>query len=50
MVNAHETAWAHLNGRSVEEKKEEIAKTDLKGKDRELFIKGKEIYMPGRFL
>ncbi len=44
MVDAHETAFAHLNGRSVEEKKEEVTKTHLKGKDLELFTKGKAIY------
>ena len=33
MANAHETAVAHLNGRSVEEKKEEIVKRILKGKN-----------------
>ncbi|MEX2235468.1 MAG: PVC-type heme-binding CxxCH protein [Cyclobacteriaceae bacterium] len=44
MVHAYETALAHLNGKSVEEKKEESITTDLKGKERDLFIKGKEIY------
>jgi mono/diheme cytochrome c family protein/glucose/arabinose dehydrogenase/lysophospholipase L1-like esterase len=44
MIAAHETAQAHLNGKSVEEKKEEISKTHLKGKDLELYIKGKAIY------
>lgn len=44
MVNAYETALAHLNGKSVEEKKEESVKTHLKGAERDLFIKGKEIY------
>ena len=44
MVHAHETALAHLNGRSVEEKKEEVVQTDLKGAERELFIAGKAIY------
>lgn len=39
-----ETAVAHLNGLSVEEKKEEDIKTSLSGSDRELFILGKEIY------
>ena len=32
------------NGRRVEEKKEEVTKTDLKGKDLDLFLKGKAIY------
>jgi mono/diheme cytochrome c family protein/glucose/arabinose dehydrogenase len=44
MVHAHETALAHLNGKSVVEKKEEILTTDLKGAERELFVKGKAIY------
>jgi mono/diheme cytochrome c family protein/glucose/arabinose dehydrogenase len=44
MQPAHETAFAHLNGRSVEEKKEEITKSNLKGKELELYTKGKEIY------
>ena len=45
MIPAHETAWAHLNGRSVVEKKEEAIKTHLKGKDLDLFSKGKAIYI-----
>jgi mono/diheme cytochrome c family protein len=44
MVYAHETALAHLQGRSVKEKKEAIVQTELKGTERELFIKGKAIY------
>ncbi len=45
MIHAHETAKAHLNGRSlVEEKEVDIVQTDLEGLDRDLFIKGKEIY------
>lgn len=44
MVHAYETALAHLNGHAVEEKKEAIVKTDLKGVERDLFIKGKAIY------
>jgi mono/diheme cytochrome c family protein/glucose/arabinose dehydrogenase len=44
MVHAYETALAHLNGKSVEEEREEAIKTDLKGEQRALFIKGKEIY------
>jgi mono/diheme cytochrome c family protein/glucose/arabinose dehydrogenase/lysophospholipase L1-like esterase len=44
MVHAHETAVAHLNGREVKEKKEEVVKTELKGAERDLLIKGKEIY------
>jgi glucose/arabinose dehydrogenase/mono/diheme cytochrome c family protein len=44
MVHAHETALAHLQGKSVKEKKEVIVKTSLKGAERDLFIKGKAIY------
>lgn len=44
MIHAYEAALAHLNGTFVEEKKEVAVKTDLKGAERELFIKGKEIY------
>ena len=44
MVHAHEAAVAHLKGESVEEKKEAIVATSLEGTERDLFIKGKEIY------
>jgi len=44
MVHAHETALAHLEGHSVEEKKQAEVVTALKGKAREQFIAGKEIY------
>ena len=44
MIHAYETAIAHLEGKSVREKKEESITTHLKGAERELFIKGKEIY------
>jgi mono/diheme cytochrome c family protein/glucose/arabinose dehydrogenase len=44
MVSVHETALAHLNGTSIEEKKEEVTKTHLTGKDLDLFTKGKAIY------
>lgn len=44
MADAYETARAHLEGRSVNEKREDEIVTDLKGKARELYIKGKEIY------
>jgi mono/diheme cytochrome c family protein len=45
MAPAFETAIAHLNGRSVAEKKEEIVKTHLEGRDLELYLKGKAIYI-----
>jgi len=44
MVDIHATAVAHLNGMSLKEKKQEDVITNLKGTDKELFIKGKEIY------
>jgi mono/diheme cytochrome c family protein/glucose/arabinose dehydrogenase len=44
MVYAHETAVAHLNGRNVQAKKEAVVQTDLKGAERDLFVKGKAIY------
>ncbi len=44
MVHAHETALAHLQGKSVKEQKEAVVQTDLKGPQLELFVKGKEIY------
>ncbi len=44
MVHAFQTAEAHLNGKSLEEVKEEAAKTDLEGDNLALFNLGKEIY------
>jgi mono/diheme cytochrome c family protein len=44
MVHAYETALAHLEAKSVKEKKEEAVITHLKGEEKEKFIKGKEIY------
>jgi glucose/arabinose dehydrogenase/mono/diheme cytochrome c family protein len=44
MVGTFETVQAHLNGRSLEEAKEEAAKTTLTGTNLELFNFGKEIY------
>lgn len=44
MIHAYETAVAHVEGKNVREKKEEMIATNLKGKEREMFIKGKEIY------
>jgi mono/diheme cytochrome c family protein/glucose/arabinose dehydrogenase/lysophospholipase L1-like esterase len=44
MVHAQETAVAHLNGKSVVEKKEEAVQTHLKGAERALFVQGKAIY------
>ncbi len=44
MVHAYETALAHLNGHEVEKEKEQIVKTELKGAERDLYLKGKAIY------
>ncbi|MDF7816648.1 HEAT repeat domain-containing protein [Runella sp. MFBS21] len=44
MVNAHETAVAHLSGTSVKKAKEAETKSNLKGAEAELFAMGKEIY------
>ncbi len=44
MAPAYETAVAHINGKSREERKEEIIQTRFTGIQQELFIKGKEIY------
>jgi len=44
MQTTYETALAHLNGRSVQEEKDESISTKLTGAERELFIQGKEIY------
>jgi mono/diheme cytochrome c family protein/glucose/arabinose dehydrogenase len=44
MMESYQTALAHLKGMSLKEKKEEEIVTELKGIDRELFFKGKEIY------
>ncbi|MGV3684763.1 MAG: PVC-type heme-binding CxxCH protein [Daejeonella sp.] len=49
MQAAHETALAHLNGERVVKKKEETILTDLKGGERDLFTKGKAIYMRDGF-
>jgi len=44
MKPAHETAVAHLNGKSVVEKQEEAIQTSLKGPEKELFTTGKAIF------
>lgn len=41
---AYETAVAHINGKTVEQKIQEEVKTHLKGRELAVFIKGKEIY------
>lgn len=44
IVDAQATALAHLNGKSLKEKREEDIVTHLTGADRDMFIRGKEIY------
>ena len=44
MAETYEAAVAHLNGKSVEEKKEQITMTRLTGKDLEAYATGKAIY------
>ncbi len=45
MKDAYETALAHLNGKSVQENADETLVTNLKGIERDLFLKGKAIYV-----
>jgi mono/diheme cytochrome c family protein len=44
MKEAHVAAVAHVNGRKMAVVKEVVVASELKGKDRELFTKGKAIY------
>ena len=44
MEDIHAAAVAHLNGMSLKEKKDEEVITHLTGRERESFIKGKEIF------
>ncbi len=44
MEDAYETALAHLNRHAREEKKADSVATNLKGAERDLFIKGKAIF------
>src|SRR5690606_34048362 len=44
VVHACETARAHINGKSLDQEKEEQITTSLQGTARDLFIKGKEVY------
>jgi mono/diheme cytochrome c family protein len=44
MKDGHKAAVAHVNGRKMEVPKPAVVTTELKGKDRELFTKGKAIY------
>jgi mono/diheme cytochrome c family protein len=44
MEDAYETALAHLNGHAREDKKADAVATNLKGAERDLFIKGKAIF------
>ncbi|ASO06614.1 PVC-type heme-binding CxxCH protein [Arenibacter algicola] len=45
MEKPYESAIAHLNGHKAGEEPKEVIKTDLKGKDLELLVAGREIYM-----
>jgi mono/diheme cytochrome c family protein len=49
MIPAYETAIAHLNDKERVVKKEEPILTDLKGAERDLFMKGKAIYVRDGF-
>jgi mono/diheme cytochrome c family protein/glucose/arabinose dehydrogenase len=49
MKESHQAAVAHVNGTIVPEVKEELAPTTLKGKELELFSKGKVIYVRDGF-
>ena len=44
MADSYQTSAAHLQGKSMEEKREEIAQTSLDGADKELYLKGRQIY------
>lgn len=44
MLDAYETAIAHLEGRTREERAQELIVTNLKGNDQTLYLQGKEIY------
>ncbi len=46
MVNAYEASLAHVNGKRVEEhkEKEEVAASPLKGRELDLYNRGKQIY------
>ncbi len=44
MLPAYETAQAHLNGKNVNKPKEIAVTSHLKGKDLELYTKGREIF------
>jgi mono/diheme cytochrome c family protein len=44
MKEAHQTAVAHLNGRKLVQAKEAAVATVLKGKEKELFAKGRSLY------
>ncbi|MEL6250807.1 MAG: PVC-type heme-binding CxxCH protein [Bacteroidota bacterium] len=44
IVNAHVTALAHLNGEAVKARAPKAVETHLEGADRDLYVKGKEVY------
>ena len=45
MEKPYEAALAHLNGHKMGEEPKEVIKTDLKGRDLELLVAGREVYM-----
>jgi mono/diheme cytochrome c family protein/glucose/arabinose dehydrogenase len=44
MIHAYEAAVAHISGLPVKKEKEVVAKTNLRGRDLEMFNMGREIY------
>ena len=44
MADPYQHALAHLEGKALDEKQEEVVETNLVGAERELFIRGKNIY------
>lgn len=49
MIHAYETSFAHLHGESVKAQKEKEVQTDLRGIDRERYIKGSAIFLKEGF-
>ncbi|NNG10807.1 MAG: c-type cytochrome, partial [Arenibacter sp.] len=45
MEKPYKAALAHLNGHKMGEEPKEVIKTDLKGRDLELLVAGREVYM-----
>ncbi len=49
MEKPYKAALAHLNGHKMGEEPKEVIKTDLKGRDLELLVAGREVYMRDGF-